>query len=117
MMKPTTIYARLASVQQNEERAISSQTRVLVEFARRNELDVREDWICEDEGYGGRSLDRAGLERVRNLAARGHIQVIIACAPDRLSRRHAHQHLLMEEFARHGVEIMFVNASRSERVR
>ena len=30
--------------------------------------------------------------------------------PDRLSRKYAYQVLLMEEFARHGVEILFIHS-------
>jgi site-specific DNA recombinase len=39
------------------------------------------------------------LERVRDLAAEGHIQVVLAYAPDRLSRKYAYQVLLIEELA------------------
>jgi len=42
------------------------------------------------------------LERVRDLAAEGQIQVVLAYAPDRLTRKYAYQILLIEEFARHG---------------
>lgn len=64
----------------------------------------------EDEGFSGATLERPGLERVRDLAAEGQIQVVLAYAPDRLSRKYAYQVLLIEEFAKHGVETLFVNA-------
>ena len=44
------------------------------------------------------------LERVRDLAAEGQIQVVLAYSPDRLSRKYAYQILLMEELARQGVK-------------
>lgn len=34
-------------------------------------------------------------------------------APDRLSRRYAHQILLIEEFARAGVEVLFIRSTRT----
>ena len=37
--------------------------------------------------YSGATLERPGLERVRDLAAEGQIQVVLAYAPDRLSRK------------------------------
>jgi len=38
------------------------------------------------------------------------IQVVLAYAPDRMSRKYAYQILLIEELARHGVETRFLNA-------
>ena len=58
------------------------------------------------------SLVRPGLERVRDLAAEGLIQAVLVYAPDRLSRRYAHQILLIEELARAGVETLFIRAPR-----
>ena len=58
--------------------------------------------------------ERPGLERVRDLAAEGHIQVVLAYAPDRLSRKYAYQILLIEELARHGVETLFVRAPQGD---
>ena len=55
-----------------------------------------EEWIFEDDGYSGATLERSGLELVRDLAAEGQIQVVLAYAPDRLSRKYAYQILLIE---------------------
>ena len=112
-MKLAAIYARVSSDQQREERTIASQTAALIEFARKHELEVPKEWVFEDEGYSGTTLERPGLERVRDLAAEGQIQVVLIYAPDRLSRKYAYQILLMEEFSRQGVETRFVNAPQS----
>jgi hypothetical protein len=64
----------------------------------------------KDDGYSGATLERPGLERVRDLAAEGQIQVVLAYAPDRLSRKYAYQILLIEELARNGVETLFIKA-------
>jgi site-specific DNA recombinase len=108
------IYARVSSEQQREENTIASQTASLVEFARSHDLEVPEEWVFEDEGYSGATLERPGLERVRDLAAEGQIQVVLAYAPDRLSRKYAYQILLIEEFARHGVETLFVKSPQGD---
>jgi hypothetical protein len=76
-MKMAAIYTRVSSEQQREERAISSQTAALIEFAKTRELDVPKEWVFEDEGYSGAALERPGLERVRDLAAEGQIQAIL----------------------------------------
>jgi site-specific DNA recombinase len=113
-MRMTAIYARVSSEQQREENTIASQTASLIEFAKSHDLEVPEEWVFEDEGYSGATLERPGLERVRDLAAEGQIQVVLAYAPDRLSRKYAYQILLIEEFARHGVETLFVKAPHGD---
>jgi len=99
-MRMAAIYARVSSEQQREENTIASQTASLIEFANQHELEVPKEWVLEDEGYSGATLERPGLERVRDLAAEGQIQVVLAYSPDRLSRKYAYQILLIEEFAR-----------------
>src|SRR6266849_299443 len=88
----------------------ASQTAALIELARTLDVEVPKAWIFEDEGYSGATLERPGLERVRDLAAEGQIQAVLIYSPDRLSRKYAYQVLLIEELARHGVETRFLNA-------
>jgi site-specific DNA recombinase len=112
-MKTAAIYARVSSDQQKEDNTIASQTAALKEFAAAHGFAVPEGWVFEDAGYSGASLVRPGLERIRDLAAEGHIQAVLVHAPDRLSRKYAYQVLLTEEFARQGVETVFVKAPQS----
>src|SRR5215475_14752407 len=112
-MKAAAIYARVSSDKQKEEKTIASQTAALTEFARKEGYDVPPEWIFEDEGFSGTSLVRPGLERLRDLAAEGQLPAVLVYAPDRLSRKYAYQILLMEEFARNGVETVFVKAPKS----
>jgi site-specific DNA recombinase len=109
-MRMAAIYARVSSEQQREANTIASQTASLIEFAKNHDLEVPEEWVFQDEGYSGATLERPALERVRDLAAEGQIQVVLAYAPDRLSRKYAYQILLIEELARSGVETLFVKA-------
>jgi site-specific DNA recombinase len=113
-MKLAAIYARVSSDKQREEHTIASQTAALIEFAKKSGLEVPKEWVFEDEGYSGAKLERPGLERVRDLAAEGQIQAVLVYAPDRLSRKYTHQMLLMDEFARHGVETRFVKAPKGD---
>ena len=50
---------------------------------------------------------------MRDLAAEGQIEAVLVYAPDRLSRKYAYQVLLTEEFARCGVETVFIKAPQS----
>ena len=83
-MKMAAIYARVSSAQQREQHTIASQTAALIEFAKTHELEVPREWVFEDEGYSGATLERPGLERVRDLAAEGQIQVVLTPKPPEL---------------------------------
>src|ERR1700680_57930 len=112
-MKAAAIYARVSSDKQKEENTIASQTAALIEVAQHQGFDAPAEWVIEDEGYSGASLVRPGLERVRDLAAEGHIQAVLIYSPDRLGRKYAYQVLLIEEFARHGVDTVFIKAPQT----
>src|SRR3974377_1282425 len=114
MKKSASIYARVSSERQKEEGTIASQTALLLEYAQSHELSVPREWIFEDEGYSGAILVPPGLERIRDLAAEGQIQVVLVYAPDRLSRKYAYQVLLIEELSRHGVETIFLKSAPAQ---
>jgi len=109
-MKTAAIYSRVSSDRQKEERTIASQTAALSEHAGKAGYVVPDDWIFQDEGYSGALLVRPGLEQLRDLASEGQLEIILIYAPDRLSRKYAYQVLLLEEFARHGVEVKFIKS-------
>src|SRR3989475_11758337 len=109
----SAVDARVTAEQERKGNTIASQPLSLIEFAKSHDLEVPKEWVLEDEGYSGATLERPGLERVRDLAAEGQIQVVLAYSPDRLSRKYAYQILLIEEIARHGVETLFVKSPQS----
>ena len=65
-MRMAAIYARVSSEQQREANTIASQTASLIEFAQKHDLEVPKEWVFEDDGYSGATLERPGLERVRD---------------------------------------------------
>jgi site-specific DNA recombinase len=101
------LYARVSSDRQRREQTIQSQTAALRELAAARGLLVIEDLVFEDEGVSGTVLRRPGLERLRDLAVEGRFEVLLCHAPDRLARRYAYQVLLLEEFQRAGIEVIF----------
>lgn len=109
-MKTAAIYARVSSDRQKEEQTIASQRAALLEYAEAQGYTVPSEWVFQDEGYSGSVLVRPSLERLRDLAAEGSIEAILVHSPDRLSRKYAYQVLLMEEFARQGVEVVFIQS-------
>jgi DNA invertase Pin-like site-specific DNA recombinase len=113
-MSTAAIYARVSSARQKEDQTIASQTAALRAAAERSGLQVPPEWIFEDEGYSGATLIRLALERLRDLAAQVPIDVVLCYSPDRLARRYAYQALLIDEFARVGTEVRFVNGPKGE---
>jgi site-specific DNA recombinase len=102
-------YARVSSEAQARDHTISSQVAALRERIMADAAVMDPDHAFIDEGHSGSSLVRPALERLRDAVAAGDIDRVYLLAPDRLARRHAHQALLMEEFRRAGVEVIFLN--------
>ena len=113
-MKTAAIYARVSSDRQKEEQTIASQTSALRGYAAEHEYVVPDGYLFEDEGWSGATLVRPGLERLRDIAAQGHVEAVLVHSPDRLSRKYAYQVLLLEEFARHGVQVVFLQGPRAD---
>jgi site-specific DNA recombinase len=101
------IYARVSSERQRQAETIQSQLAALRELAAQRGLLVSDELVFEDEGVSGATLIRPALERLRDRAAEGAFEVLLCHAPDRLARRYAYQVLLLEEFARAAVEVIF----------
>ena len=55
------------------------------------------------------SVVRPALERLRDLVAAGGVDRLYIHSPDRLARKYAYQVLLVDEFQRAGVEVVFLN--------
>jgi site-specific DNA recombinase len=113
-VKTAAIYARVSSDRQKEEQTITSQTSAVRAYAAEHGYLIPDGWVYEDDGWSGATLIRPGLERVRDLAAQGQVDALLVYSPDRLSRKYAYQVLLLEEFARAGVDVVFVRAPRIE---
>src|SRR5262245_25716340 len=112
-MRTAAIYARVSSDKQKEEQTIASQTAALQEYAGAQGLSVPAEWVFEDEGVSGATLIRPALERLRDLIVQVGVEVVLCYSPDRLSRKYAHQVLLMEEFVRFGTEVKFLRGPKA----
>lgn len=109
----TALYGRVSSSKQREEKTIDSQIASLSKYAEEQGYQITPDHIFRDDGYSGSVLVRPGLERLRDLVSEKKLDVILIYSPDRLSRKYAYQVLLLEEFNRHGVEVIFINSPQA----
>jgi len=103
------LYARVSSEQQTEANTIASQLAELKQRITADGCTIRDDDGFIDEGFSGSTLIRPALERLRDQVANGAIDRLYVHSPDRLARKYAYQALLVDEFTRAGVEIVFLN--------
>jgi site-specific DNA recombinase len=101
------IYARVSSDSQAKEGTIHSQIEALQEYAQANNLTIL--YKCIDDGFSGTNLNRPGLDQLRDLTQEGLIDGILVLSPDRLSRKSVQQLLLLEEFKKRNIQVIFTN--------
>lgn len=103
------IYARVSTLQQEQEATIDSQIAELEKYAQEKGYAVSKEYYFLDQAVSGAQLARPALDRLRDLAAEGVFETVLCLSPDRLSRQYAHQCLLMEELRHANVKVIFVN--------
>src|SRR5260370_19528173 len=103
------LYARVSTRHQAEAETVASQ--IAAPRERIASDAPGEPSVLEfiDDGYSGTTLVRPALERLRDLAAVGGVEFVYVHSPDRLARKYAHQALLLDEFSRVGVRVVFLN--------
>jgi len=103
------LYARVSSQRQADELTIRSQVAALRQRIEQEGLAVEDELVFLDEGYSGSTLVRPALERLRDLVHFGGVDRVYVHSPDRLARKYLYQMLLLEEFQRHAVQVVFLN--------
>ncbi|MBI5963984.1 MAG: recombinase family protein [Chloroflexi bacterium] len=101
------IYARVSSETQAKEGTINSQIEALKDYAKAHDLTISHE--CIDDGYSGTTLERPGLDQLRDLTQSGSIEGVLILSPDRLSRNQANQIILLEEFKKRKIQVIFTN--------
>ncbi len=86
---------------------MAQQIEALREYAAREGYEVLEKVL--DPGQSGASLERPGMDRVRDLVASGGVSVVLAQDRDRFAREPAYHYLLRCEFEEHGTKIRALN--------
>jgi len=110
----SALYGRVSSGRLGPEGSIDSQVSALHQRATADGCPVVEALCFLDEGQSGATLLRPALERLRDQVAEGLIDRLYVYSPDRLARNFAHQAVLVEEFRRAGVEVVFCNRGLGE---
>jgi len=103
------LYARVSSDQQSQAQTIQSQLTALRARLEADGVQLAPHGEFVDDGYSGSTLIRPALERLRDAVANGGIDRLYVHSPDRLARKYAYQVLLVDEWQRAGLEIVFLN--------
>jgi len=114
MYSRTAMYARVSSEHQAKDGTIESQIAAIRAYIREHgwELEPGSEYI--DNGISGRTLERPGMERLRDQIAAQQYQRVVVLGRDRLSRVFVHQEYLREEWKKKGCELVYVQESNAK---
>src|SRR5215204_4997666 len=102
------LYARVSTEEQAKSGfSLAQQMEALRQYAAREGYEVLEE--VTDPGQSGVSLERPGMDRVRDLVAAGSVSVVLTQDRDRFAREPAYLFLLKREFEEHGTKIRALN--------
>jgi site-specific DNA recombinase len=106
--KRAILYARVSTDEQAKSGYyLAQQLEALRDYAEQEGYDLLEE--VSDPGQSGATLERPGMDRVRDLVATGSVSVVLAQDRDRFAREPAYHYLLRREFDEHGTTIRALN--------
>ena len=114
-MKRACIYARVSTEDQaTEGTSLDSQVRAMLDWAAKNDYEVSEEYILREE-WSGAVLERPLLEKAKQWARDGNIDVLLVYDWDRLNRDTDHQIVLRWMFSDWwGVQIVCISEPQLE---
>jgi site-specific DNA recombinase len=107
------LYVRVSTQKQAQSLTIEQQLSRLNSHCHSQGWQPHSGHIFRDDGYTGTSLNRPGLDRLRDEAKRASFERVLITAPDRLARKYVHQMLLIEELESYGCQVEFVERPMS----
>ena len=106
--KRAILYARVSTDEQAKSGySLAQQMEALRQYTASEGYEVLEEVV--DPGQSGASLERPGMDRVRDLVAAGGVSVVLAQDRDRFAREPAYHYLLRREFEEQGTKIRALN--------
>lgn len=108
------VYIRVSTQRQAQSQTIEQQLQRLKSHLELKGWPLAEQHIFRDDGQSGTTLNRPGLQRLRDQVRLGALDRVILTAPDRLARKYVHQVLLVEEMEQLGCHIEFLDRPLSD---
>lgn len=108
------IYVRVSTQRQTQTQTIEQQLERLRTHIRSQGWELTLEHIFRDDGYSGASLNRPGLDRLRDAVRAAEVDRVLITDPDRLARNYVHQMVLLEELERWGCQVLFLDRPMSQ---
>lgn len=105
----SAISVRVSTDRQTLAQPIDQQIERLRLHLKSEGQELKAEDIFRDDGYSGATLNRPGLDQLRDQLREGDIERVLIASPDRLARNYVHQMVLLEEFARYGCQVDFLD--------
>ena len=106
--KRAILYARVSTDEQARSGySLAQQIEALRNYATHEGYEILDE--VTDPGQSGASLERPGMDRVRDLVIAGDVSVVLAQDRDRFSREPAYTYLLKREFEEYGCKMRTLN--------
>jgi site-specific DNA recombinase len=110
----TAVYVRVSTQRQSQAQTIDQQlARLRAHLAVQGE-ELQSEQIFRDDGYSGASLNRPGLDHLRDAVQAAAFDHVLVTTPDRLARNYVHQMVLLEELERVGCRVEFLERPMSQ---
>jgi len=104
----TAVYVRVSTSRQAQTQTIEQQLERLGTHLQAHSEELANAAIFRDDGYSGATLNRPGLDRLRDAVRAGEIERLLVTDPDRLARNYVQLMVLLEELERCGCQLEFL---------
>jgi site-specific DNA recombinase len=109
----TAVYVRVSTQRQAQAQTIEQQLERLRAHLRDQGVELASEKVFRDDGYSGATLNRPGLDRLRDAVRAGEVDRLLVTDPDRLARNYVQLMVLLEELERAGCEVAFLDRPMS----
>src|SRR3954465_14047080 len=103
------VYVRVSTQRQAQAQTIEQQLDRLRAHLREQGVELASEGVFRDDGYSGATLNRPGLDRLRDAARAGEVDRVLVTDPDRLARNYVQLMVLLGELERAGCEVAFLD--------
>lgn len=103
------LYVRVSTSHQVEAQTIDQQLERLHYHVKVQGWQLHDDHIFRDDGRSGATLNRPGLDRLRDAARNAEFDRVVITAPDRLARNYVQQMIILDELEKLGCKVEFLD--------
>jgi site-specific DNA recombinase len=107
------VYVRVSTQRQAQAQTIEQQLERLRAHLDSQGVELASEAIFRDDGYSGATLNRPGLDRLRDAVRAGEFEQLLVTDPDRLARNYVQLMVLLEELERAGCAVAFLDRPMS----